>query len=68
MASKPVEGREAVGGDGFCLGLVGSELTVHLCREFKMLDEEQSSSLSIESGLKMVTVPRTALGAFLDHA
>lgn len=68
MASNPVEGREAVGGDGSCLGLVGSELTVHLCREFKILDEEQSSSLNIESSLKMVTVPRTALGALLDHA
>lgn len=56
MASKGFESREAVGGDGSCLGLAGSELTVHLCRELKILDEVQSSSLSLEASLKMVSV------------
>lgn len=42
MVSKPLEGREAVGGDEFCSGLVESEVTLCLFREMKVLDEEQS--------------------------
>lgn len=48
-ASKPGEGREALGGNAFCMGLVGSELTLLLCREFKTPGEEQSSTLSLEA-------------------
>lgn len=47
MASKPLEGTEAVGGDEFCLEFVESELTMCLYREMKILDEEQSLSLSL---------------------
>ena len=49
MASKPAEGKEALGGNAFCLGLVGSELTLLLFREFKAPGEEQSSTLSLEA-------------------
>lgn len=49
MASKPAEGKEALRGNAFCLGLVGSELTLLLFREFKAPGEEQSSPLSLEA-------------------
>lgn len=70
MASKPLAGREAVGGDEFCLGLVESEVTVCLCREMKILDEKQNYSLSLEAlpNFKMVTVAMRVLGAFLNCA
>lgn len=67
-ASKPLEGRDAVGGDEFCLRLGGSELTTCLYREMKILHEEQSLSLSLEASVQLKDGDGGYEEAFLNRA